>query len=204
MAESYIQLPADSTGKKLRTRQRSIGGNTVEEQYVVAGALPTFYAYFAPTISASNKVIAAIWNGNATEVVKLRKGFLIQSTAAAVTGVQVQFDAIRRSTSHSGGTTVTPVAVDTADTLPSSITCASGGPTAGTSAATYFSYFTNNDENLLGSTTNQTLLQMNSIIPEGPEIKEITLRPSQGFTITHVTNSTITSWGFLMVFTVGE
>lgn len=204
MAESYIQIPSDGTGKKVRTRQRVIGGNTVEEQYVVAGALPTFYAYYAPTVGATNKIIAAIWNGSSTEIVKIRKGFLIQSTAAAVTGVQVQFDAIRRSTTHTGGTAVTAVPVDTADTLPANITMAGNGPTAGTAAATYFSYFTNNDDNLLGSTTNQTLLQMNSVFPEGPEIKEVTLRPSQGLTITHVTNSIVTSWGFLLVFTVGE
>lgn len=36
MPESYIQLPADSTGKKVRTRQRTVGANTIEEQYVIS------------------------------------------------------------------------------------------------------------------------------------------------------------------------
>jgi len=35
MPESFIGLPPDSTGKKTRTRQRVIGANTVEEQYVI-------------------------------------------------------------------------------------------------------------------------------------------------------------------------
>lgn len=35
MTESFIQLPDDSTGKKLRTRQRTVGANTVEEQFII-------------------------------------------------------------------------------------------------------------------------------------------------------------------------
>ncbi len=35
MPESIITLPPDSTGRKLRTRQRTIGANTVEEQFVI-------------------------------------------------------------------------------------------------------------------------------------------------------------------------
>lgn len=37
MAESYIQVPPNSTGLKLRTRQRTVGANTIEEQYVLIG-----------------------------------------------------------------------------------------------------------------------------------------------------------------------
>lgn len=35
MAESFVQVAPDSTGKKPRTRSRVIGANTVEEQYVI-------------------------------------------------------------------------------------------------------------------------------------------------------------------------
>jgi hypothetical protein len=35
MGESYIQLPTDSSGKKVRTRQRTVGANTIEEQYII-------------------------------------------------------------------------------------------------------------------------------------------------------------------------
>ena len=44
MADSFIAIPPDSTGKKLRTRDKLIGGNTVHEQAVFQSALPTFYA----------------------------------------------------------------------------------------------------------------------------------------------------------------
>jgi hypothetical protein len=35
MASSYIRVPPDSTGKKLRTRNRTVGADSVEEQYLI-------------------------------------------------------------------------------------------------------------------------------------------------------------------------
>ena len=44
MPESYTQVPPNSTGNKMRTRSRVIGSDTVHEQGVFQGALPTYYA----------------------------------------------------------------------------------------------------------------------------------------------------------------
>jgi len=44
MADSYTQVPPNSTGNKLRTRTRVIGVDTVHEQAVFTGAMPTYYA----------------------------------------------------------------------------------------------------------------------------------------------------------------
>ena len=38
MGESYIQLPEDSTGKKIRSRVRTIGANEVHEEYALLGS----------------------------------------------------------------------------------------------------------------------------------------------------------------------
>jgi hypothetical protein len=38
----------------------------------------------------------------------------------------------------------------------------------------------------------------------GPEIKELRLRPSQGFTIQQITSSTVGSFSWLMAFTVDD
>ncbi len=37
MAESYVQLPADSTGKKLRTLSNTVGSNLVHQEVVTLG-----------------------------------------------------------------------------------------------------------------------------------------------------------------------
>jgi hypothetical protein len=36
VTNSYLRVPADGIGKKVRTRQRAIGSDTIEEQYVLA------------------------------------------------------------------------------------------------------------------------------------------------------------------------
>jgi hypothetical protein len=35
MPEDFVQVAPDSTGAKIHTRQRVIGANTIEEQYVI-------------------------------------------------------------------------------------------------------------------------------------------------------------------------
>lgn len=35
MPESFVQVPADSSGKKLHTRQRTVGANTVEDEFTI-------------------------------------------------------------------------------------------------------------------------------------------------------------------------
>lgn len=60
MADSLVQLPADSTGKKLRTFSRSVASQTVEEQVVqrtpaLAGAVSTFaYTTTSATILSAS------------------------------------------------------------------------------------------------------------------------------------------------------
>lgn len=43
MAGGYIQVPPDSTGKKMNARYRAIEGGAGYEQYVAWHGLPTFF-----------------------------------------------------------------------------------------------------------------------------------------------------------------
>lgn len=68
MGASYIQLPVDSAGKKLATRQRTIGANTVEEQYVLELTSERVRSgvYFASILSvvqatATNGTTSGFW-----------------------------------------------------------------------------------------------------------------------------------------------
>src|SRR5687767_8936988 len=92
MAEGLFQVPPDSTGAKIRTRSRSIGGNTVHEQAIFPAALPTFYAFVDSVVPAQNKHHLTVWNGHASALLRLKKLFVLNLQTATVTGALTRFD----------------------------------------------------------------------------------------------------------------
>ena len=203
MAETFIQLPPDSTGKKLRTRDRVIGANTVHEQAVYQSSLPTFYALADNVAFAANKHHIALMNAAGSgKVVSIRKLFHINLALTAITGVAIRFD-VKRATAVSAGTAITPVSCDSDDTLPSGITVATGATV--TEGALLYPVTTQNDEITAANTAVANYLAMMiNLQPEGPEIKELRLRPGEGMTVKQITSSTVGTFGWLVVFTVDD
>lgn len=200
MADSYLQLPADGAGKKLRTRTRVQGPDTVHEQAVFEGASPTYYIWVTPMATAQNKYLLALLN-TGTQVVRVKKLFLINAALTAVTGVGMQYD-VKRSSTITGGTAVTPNPADTADGAVSGLTCVHS-PTSVTEGVLLYSWFTNNDE--VGATNafpSNYLQALGNIQPEGPEIRELTLRQNEGCTVKQITSTAVGIYGVLAVITV--
>ena len=101
MPESFTQVPPNSTGNKMRTRSRVIGADTVHEQAVFQGALPTYYALANGVGFAANKQMISLLNDNGSGVmVVLKKLFLINVQTSSVTGVAVRQD-FKRISAHS-------------------------------------------------------------------------------------------------------
>jgi hypothetical protein len=202
MAETFIQLAPDSTGKQLRTRTKSILGQTVHEQAVYQTALPTFYAVADAVTLAANKHHISIFNGTTDKMIIVRKLFQINNQLTAVTGVALRFSAFR-TTAQSAGTAITPVSADLDDALPGSITVATGATV--TNSSLLFPYITQSDEmTAVNTAVANYLTQYGNLLLDGPEIKELRLRPSQGFTIQQITSSTVGSFSWLMAFTVDD
>jgi len=201
VADSLVQVPPDSTGAKMRTRTRVIGGNTVHEQYIAQGADPTYYVWSTPAACAQNRQVLALLNTSSTQVIKLRKLFLINAQLTAVTGVGLQYD-VKRISTLTGGTAITPNPADTADGAMTGFTCASGGTV--TEGVLLYSWYTMNDEvGLTAAAAVGGYLQASiSMQPEGNEVKELNLRNGEGFTVKQITNSTVGSYGALAVVTV--
>jgi hypothetical protein len=199
MPENYVQVPADSTGKKLRTRERTVASQTVQEQYVALAADATYYLWTPSLVNAANKFYMAFLNTGA-QVIKVKKLFLCNSSLAAVTGIGIQFDLIRIS-AITAGTAITANPVDTTDAALTGYTC-TYAPTSVTAGITLFSWFTNNDEvGLTGGFAQATIQALNSILPEGPEIKELTLNQNEGFALKQITSSVAGNYGVLAVIT---
>jgi hypothetical protein len=201
MPESFVQVPPDSTGKKLRTRERTVGANTVEEQYVALASDATYYVWVPSLVNAANKYYLAFLNNAASgQVLKVRKLFLANSSLAAVTGVGVQFNLLRIS-AITGGTAVTANPVDTTDGALANYTAVYAA-TSVTAGVTLFSWFTMNDEvGVIGNIVQSTIQALTSLLPEGPEIKELTLNAGEGFALQQITSTIAGNFGVLAVIT---
>ena len=204
MTESYVQLPPDSTGKKLHTRQRVIGANTVQEEATWRPGRETWYAYADAVAFVANKHHISIFNASGSgKIIRVVKLFAINLQSAAVTGIIDRFD-FKKITASSAGTTITAEAADTNNAaLPAQVTIRTNGTI--TEGNVLFPWLASSEEETAVVGLSRSMFQQwSNIIPEGEEIQEPTAREGQGFTMKQITSSTIGSFGWLMVFTVAD
>lgn len=203
MSESFIQLPADSTGKKLRTRQRSISGQTVEEQAVMLAGMDTWWALADNVVPAANKHHIAILNGAGSGVViRIRKLFVISLQIAAVTGAVMRCD-IKKTTAQSGGTAITPQSMDSNNVaIPAQVLIATAPASVTEGAILFPTMITAEEEPATQALSKSQFQAYNNLILEGPEMQELVLREGQGLTVKQITSVAVGSLAWLMGFTV--
>ena len=205
MSDSFTQVPPNSTGNKMRTRSRVVGANTVHEQAVFQGALPTYYALADAVAFAANKQMISIYNAvGSGQMVVLKKIYLINVQLAAITGVAVRQDIKRFSAVHTAGTAVVPIPCDSNNpTLSGSITVKTGATL--TDVTLLFPLTFANDE--VGATQAFPSVQLQAGINwfvEGSEIQEIRLREGEGLTVKNITSTAVGSFSYMLVFTIDD
>jgi hypothetical protein len=106
--ESYIQVPPDSTGKRIRSIQKTIGGIAVQEEVFVPSSTRTLigaYAYSSPVVAGSTTsgyvYHSFFYPSTATNLVAVRRIWI--SWVAAGSAAYIE-GALYRITSASGGT----------------------------------------------------------------------------------------------------
>ena len=183
MADSFVQVAPDSTGKRLRTYERDAGGGVmVHDQYVIMGGLPTYYLQ---TASRANSTSAAtfidIFNAVGSGKVVIIKKLFVQVHYAAVTGAANLWSVNRTTSVGTGGTPLTGRTADSADgNLPAQVT-ARHLPTGG--AAQAFTWFTvplTAEETQAGS---QMIWAFN-LCAEGNETRDLHCREGEGISVT--------------------
>ena len=159
------------------------------------------YCVFADAVAlAANKHHISILNPvGSNYVVRLRKLFLTNQQLSAVTGVACRFD-LRGISALASGTDLSVKAHDSIDALPAGLVAQSGGTVTDVFLNCSLSF--NNDE--VGATANAYDYQHQNWLPEGEALQAPTLRAGEGFTVKQITNSTVGSFGWLLVFTVED
>lgn len=201
MAESYTQVPPNSTGNKMRTRSRVIGANTVHEQAIFSAAPPTYYAVADAVAFANTKTHFSIVNESGSGVlVAVKKLFAVNLQIAAVTGAALRME-VRKLTAHSGGTAITPQSCDSDNpALPAQVTVKTNATPTGTTLL--YPFIVTVEEETATAAASKNLMQaMFNLQPEGNEVQEYRLREGQGLSVYQSTNSTVGSYAWFMVFT---
>lgn len=99
MSESYIQVPVDAAGKKIRTIQKTVGANTVQSQCHIRDskrAIVGAYAVVTPEVTTTllaNYQIATIFNADATKKIVIKRVIVSNrnNAASAVNIIKITF-----------------------------------------------------------------------------------------------------------------
>jgi hypothetical protein len=166
----------------------------------------TFTAAGTSVDVANNKSMISVFNADATLLTKIHEIYVVNVRTAAATGVVGVFE-LRRITSHSGGTLLTPVSMDTADVLDADITVRTGSTVGGESADLMWrSLFSTDDwgPGTLDVEANDHIFQTMSPIfsrKTNTGTKSLVLRQNEGLTVKFATNSTAGTFDLFLVLT---
>ena len=146
----------------------------------------TWTAYYSGVAFAATKNMAAVLNGHATEILKIRRVGLLNAQTATVTGVlcAVEFRLYTGAAGLTTPTAVTPVSHDSTNAAPTTATYGHAGTIAGT-AATLRRIFWSSDEAAISTATLdelETIVPLNIIWDAGygdANVQPLTLRQTQ-------------------------
>ncbi len=167
--------------------------------------LATFVVQARDVATGNGKSMLSLVNTTgSTVVIKLRDLKIANVQNTAVTGVVSEFG-LYRITSHSAGTSLTPAAFDTNDSLNGSVTARTGATITGEASTVLLHWDWSNDEWGSGAadveSADHALQEVSNLLRQEKQCKPITLRANQGITIKHVTNSTVGLFDIVLVFT---
>lgn len=153
----------------------------------------TYVVLATDVVLGNGKSMVAVLNGAGSgRIIRVHKAKLINARTTNVTGVVTDFR-VRRITNLSAGTAITPLSMDTLDSLPAQVIAATGG-TVTEVAGDLMRYLWSSDE--WGAGTVDVEAQDHgpqSLIPFYETLdgtKPITLREGQGLTVRCNTNTT--------------
>jgi hypothetical protein len=135
VSENYIQLPPDSTGKKVRAIYQSSLDSYEEVQASkhIEEENPVYAVAVSASAVAASKHHLSIWNGSSSYI-RILKVIVSMHNTATVSGYIMQY-IMQRASAVSGGTALTIVKLDNRDPAPPSGISAATGATVTLSEA---------------------------------------------------------------------
>lgn len=168
----------------------------------------TFRAVQTGITFASSKHMLSLFNGASSGVVlRAYRIWLLNNQTTAVTGVYTTLE-VRRSTAQSGGTSVTPVKLDTSSaSLPAQVVCAHGATVTAAAADTFVRVGWSNDEPATGTGTVDeleavpALMEILSAGIGSSDLEPVVLREGFGITVFHPGSTAVGNMDVIIEFT---
>lgn len=167
------------------------------------GTEPTFILQTANTahVAAARTTLFDLFNASGSNISLKIWGIFVIPTLVAVTGVGQTYELIRTSAVGTGGTTRTPVKVDTTmDDLPAQVT-ARVKPTGGATTSQILQYINGSSEETNPYAALASVL--NHVGWTAGRVQPITLRGDEGIKIDQTTNSSVGSVNIGVIFSTG-
>lgn len=166
---------------------------------------PTFHAVFDRIQPGNNKYMATLWNGASGRKVVVHRIWRFNWQVAAVSGASLDQE-LRRITARTAGTTIVPVALDTADVLTSGIVADHNSSAVSDNSLLKRITASSEERDAVDMRLSDWLsLTFFALVYERKDYtRGIVLRQNEGLTIKNVTNSTVGTVSYVIEFTDEE
>jgi hypothetical protein len=168
----------------------------------------TYRAVVAGATFAATKHMLSIFNGAGSgRVLRVKRIWQLNNQTAAVTGVLTTME-VRRISSQSGGTSQTPIKMDTAsENMPAQVLTATGATAGLTADAAYMRYMWSNDEpaaSTLSSDETETIPLLSCIFDAtgDTDVEALTLRAGEGVSVYHNGSTAVGICDIIIEFTM--
>lgn len=204
MAQTFTQVPPDSTGDKLQMRSYTRGSDTVLSQGVYFDGLPTYRLMTEAIVPATNKYHIVLRNNTgSSQTVYLLGLYAINDNVTAVTGVINQFY-FRRVTGTPTMTSVTPYAYNSADPALANVVAGHTATSGLTDSSMISRFVVSSEENTAVPTNTGMFLQhvANLLPPLHPYGRPLALRPDEGVAVKQIGAGTVGALTWILDFSV--
>jgi hypothetical protein len=164
----------------------------------ISGSMADYLVSFPAATNTATRELGEIFNASASLIIRVR-GIWIIPTQTAITGAAVSWDVNKISAVGTGGSTVTPRPMDSANSVTlTSVTCAHTSTGGATLSHLWFPVFLFNEET---AAPVGLIAYQNQLPVLGDTVCEIVLRQNEGIQVKS-TAGTVGLTGCLMQFTV--
>ena len=178
--------------------------SAVNAQVVTPNQQQTFVVSAQGIAPGNGKSMISLANGSGSgKTIRIQAISFYPVTDSAVAGVNVQFDGFKFTT-HASGTSLTPIALDSSNSLSGSVTAQTNATITGSGTIALDSWFQNSDEITSAGLTPSAQASIDGQrrrVYGGCEMQPIVVRAGEGFHIKCQTSTTVGAFSVFMWFT---